>query len=84
MEGHGLNLQSGYFIAQDWELAGRASWVRPGAELAAIASDLTQYTVGATRYLRGHRFKVQSDLTWNEPSASTRNWIACFQVEMGI
>jgi hypothetical protein len=83
LEGEGLNIQSGYFISKAWELAARASLVRPDDVLAGVAENQTQYTLGATRYLRGHRLKVQSDLTLNQEN-STESWIARFQVELGI
>jgi phosphate-selective porin OprO/OprP len=83
LEGEGLNLQSGWFFAEHWEAVARAARVRPGDRVLAAINDQTQYTLGLNRYLRGHRVKIQSDLSWNE-DGSDQNWIARFQIELGI
>lgn len=83
LEGHGMNFQAGYFVSQNWELAARTSFLRPSTSLMGLANDQTQYTLGVSRYLRGHRLKVQSDLTRNQQT-SNDHWIARFQVELGV
>jgi phosphate-selective porin OprO and OprP len=50
------------------------------------------YTLGVTRYLRGHRLKVQADATYKNvlekvpvpTSNQVSNWQFRFQVEIGI
>ncbi len=59
--GSGLSWNLGYMIADGWEIAGRWTDIKP-AEF--VANDETQYTLGASRYFRGHKLKIQSDLTY--------------------
>jgi phosphate-selective porin OprO/OprP len=49
-----------------------------------------QYTVGASKYIRGHRLKLQTDLTYEQntslegPVPEINNWQLRFQIEAGI
>jgi phosphate-selective porin OprO/OprP len=83
-EGAGYLLQSGYFLVPGWEIAARYARVRPldRSRIDSANRDTEQSTVGFTRYLNGHRVKLQSDLTRqtrHEPS-----WIARLNFELGI
>ncbi len=85
--GDGLNLQAGYFVAEHWELSARYSSVEPVAEVKPFLNGQTQYTLCLTRFLNGHRVKVQSDLTYNilrTLAAEQASWILRFQVELGL
>lgn len=61
--GNGLNLMSGYLFKNNWELAGRYTHI-----------DLTdrdirdEYTIGVSRYVVGHKLKIQSDVTYSDVS----------------
>jgi hypothetical protein len=69
---------------------GRYSAVRPDFEIQSLEPRTRQYTVGINHYLRGHRVKLQTDLTFEEnvwlqnALLPTRNWQLRFQVEVGI
>jgi phosphate-selective porin OprO and OprP len=86
LAGHGWLAQAGYLFAEDWEVAARYATVQPFASVRALEPITTQYTLGMTRFLNGHRVKVQADLTWNEERrvTVTQNWIGRLQVELGI
>ena len=85
--GEGLNLQAGYMVARNWEAAVRYSSVEPSPEVKSFLSGQTQYTLCLTRFLNGHRVKVQSDLTYNilrTLLAEQASWILRFQIELGL
>ncbi len=64
LAGEGLTLQASYLFARAIEPAVRVSIVRPHADLAGLpgAERQRQGSVGVTRYLKGHRVKVQGEL----------------------
>ncbi len=60
--GNGINLQSGYLFKNDWEVSGRYTNI----DLDNITGRAmeTQYTLGLSKYLVGHKLKVQTDLSY--------------------
>ncbi|WP_460189892.1 porin [Urechidicola sp. KH5] len=58
-EGNGFNMHSGYLFPKNWEITGRYS--RIDLKEKAISN---QYTLGASKYIYGHKLKVQSDLSY--------------------
>lgn len=59
--GDAINLSLGYLLKNNWEIAGRFSQVNPDA--ITNKTELTEYTLGVSKYVVGHSLKVQSDLT---------------------
>ncbi len=60
--GRGLNLQTGYLFKNDWEVSGRYTNI----ELDKIVTGKdpeNQYTLGISKYIVGHKLKVQSDIS---------------------
>lgn len=58
--GNSLNLQAGYLCKSNWEVAGRYTNVKfNGADFST-----NYYTVGVSKFIVGHKLKVQSDLTY--------------------
>lgn len=87
--GHGINSQLSYIFPSNYELVGRYSQVRPQGEVKTIEDYVQQYTVGVTKYIRGHRLKLQTDLTYEtrknlDTNAFGDNWQLRMQVELGI
>jgi hypothetical protein len=88
--GHGQNFQGSYLFKNNFEIAGRYSQVRPDSDIQTLEEKIEQYTIGVTKYIRGHRLKLQSDLTYEENtwltgnSANHNNWQLRFQIEAGI
>jgi len=88
--GHGQNIQGSYLFKNNIELVARFSEVRPDRDIQLQEEKTRQYTAGFTKYIKGHRLKLQSDLTyeqnnWLAGSASnTNNWQLRFQIEAGI
>ena len=61
--GDGLNLVSGYLFDNDVELTGRYTTISLEKEITG--SDLqSQYTFGLSKYFKGHKLKVQTDVSY--------------------
>ena len=63
--GSGLNVQAGWMFENNVELAGRytTSALNPAAGV-----DQNQYTIGVSKYVVGHKLKVQGDLSYTQNS----------------
>ncbi len=89
-DGHGENYQASYLFRRNYEWVGRYSRVRPGEAIRDLEPYLQQVTLGATKYLRGHRVKLQTEVTYeqrdwlNRTQPNTSNWLWRFQIEAGI
>ncbi|WP_127122514.1 porin [Chryseotalea sanaruensis] len=89
-KGHGFNLQGSYLFKNNLELVSRFSEVKPDMELADFTPYIKQYTIGTTKYMKGHRVKLQCDVTlehrkWlSDIQPDSKNWQVRFQVEAGI
>ncbi len=58
-EGYGVNLQSGYLFKKNWEITGRFSTID------MKETDVSnQYTLGVSKYIIGHKLKIQSDVSY--------------------
>lgn len=64
-EGSGLNLATGYLLKSNWEIAARYTKVDVTG-YKFNRSDRNQYTVGLSRYVVGHKLKVQTDVTYED------------------
>lgn len=62
--GKGLVLQAGYLFKSNFELAGRYTTIDPDKKLPLPM--LEQYTLGFSKYIVGHKLKVQADLSYTE------------------
>jgi phosphate-selective porin OprO and OprP len=85
--GYGQNYQGSYNFKNNFEIEGRYSVVTPDDEIASIERKREHYTLGMTKYYRGHRVKLQNNLTLERIHAGSlidQSWIYCFQVEVGI
>ena len=61
--GNGLNLMSGYLFKNNIEVTGRYTSI--ALDKAITGKDLeTQYTLGLSKYFKGHKLKVQSDVSY--------------------
>ncbi len=88
--GLGTNTQLSKMISRKSELAMRYSAVRPDKEINQYEERLEEAALGYTRYLNGHRIKLQGNLgyVWRNGTMKTADihnyWFATFQVEFGI
>ncbi len=59
--GSAINLQVGYLLKKDWEVSGRYTNI-DWDKLTGNANQ-SQYTVGVSKYIIGHKLKVQTDIS---------------------
>lgn len=59
--GEATNLAIGYMLKNNWEIAGRWTVILPDE---GVASDENQYTLGLSKFIVGHKLKVQTDVTY--------------------
>lgn len=61
--GNGLNLQSGYLFKNNWEVSARYTKIKLDYDITGKNPE-TQYTLGMSKYIVGHKLKVQTDLSY--------------------
>ncbi|TDU43234.1 phosphate-selective porin O/P [Gelidibacter sediminis] len=67
--GSGFNLQMGYVFENNWEVTGRYSNLNPEKQITGDDVE-NQYTFGVSKYILGHKLKVQTDLSYLNAKAS--------------
>ena len=86
--GSGFDYQLSYNFPSNYEIIGRYSIQKVGNEIEAFTPNMKQYSIGLTRYIWEHTFKVQTELTFDTldygDNSRKNNWYFRFQVEMGI
>jgi hypothetical protein len=89
-KGHGENYQLSYLWKKNYELAGRYSHVIPTDELQELSPVQREYTLAASKYIKGHRLKLQTDVSYlyrewlQGANPDTDAWQWRFQIEAGI
>ncbi|MFZ1458233.1 MAG: porin [Saprospiraceae bacterium] len=87
-KGHGIDFQSSYFITKNWEIIGRVSKVTPSSEIKSAFPVHQQYTLGFTKYIWEHAFKIQLEANLDRlsyfDSSKKNNIYTRLQIEMGI
>lgn len=61
--GKAINLQAGYLFKKNWEIASRFSTVDLSNSTLG-PTQVDEYTLGVSKYIVGHKLKVQSDVTY--------------------
>jgi hypothetical protein len=88
--GKGTWFQGSYVFKRNWSLAARLSFLMPDEEISDFTDDVNEYAIGVTKYLKGHKFKAQADIAYEDRYNNYReqladdNWQIRFQVEIGI
>lgn len=88
--GWGENYQASYLWKSNYEVVARYTHVIPGKAIRSLERAVEQYTIGLNHYLKGHRLKLQGDVTyeknyWLSSSGTNINrWQVRFQIEAGI
>ena len=80
--GSSLNLQMGYLLKNNWEIAGRFTQVNP--ERITLNNDIKQYTLGFSRYVVGHNLKVQGDISLTEEASKKNKMMFRLQTEFNF
>jgi hypothetical protein len=64
LEGDSFNFQGSYLLNNNYEFTGRFTTV--SFNQITERADLDQYTLGISKYVVGHKLKVQTDFTYGE------------------
>lgn len=76
--GSATNFSIGYMMKNHWEIATRWTSIHPDE---GVASDEDQYTVGLSKFIVGHKLKVQTDLTYRAIDTKDDDLIFRMQME---
>lgn len=86
--GSGFDYQLSYLFGQDYEVIGRYSIQKVGDEIRHLTPHHKQYSLGFTKYLWEHTFKLQAEVTYDHydfaQGDDKGNYYFRLQVEMGI
>ncbi len=86
--GSGFDYQLSYIFENDYEVAGRYSLQKVHRDIEQLAPNTKQLSLGVTKYIWEHTFKIQTELTYDMldyyDGSSKNNWYVRFQVEIGI
>ena len=79
--GSGLNLQSGYLLSKTLEISARYTNISLDKNITG-KNEENQYTLGVSKYIAGHKLKVQTDLSYTDIGFSTDNLLFRLQVDI--
>ncbi|MGB6153164.1 MAG: porin [Pricia sp.] len=79
--GDGLNLQSGYLFKSNWEASARFTDITLDQAITG-RNPQKQYTLGLSKYIVGHKLKVQTDLSYLSEDAANDELMYRLQVEV--
>ena len=86
--GDGFDYQASYNTKSNYEFIARYSTQNVGKDIRDLAPNTRQYSVGVTRYIWEHSFKLQTELNFDTlkfvDGSTKNNWYLRFQVEIGI
>ncbi len=88
--GHGMDYQLSYLFPSNYEIIGRVSTQTMNDDLYKQLNlpNTTEFTLGATKYLWEHAFKLQAEFTYDylkfNEGATKNNWYFRLQFEIGI
>ncbi|MGE0560382.1 MAG: porin [Flavobacteriales bacterium] len=70
--GQGVNAQMGYLFKNNWEIATRFTYIELDKKITGKEIE-RQYTLGVSKYIVGHKLKVQSDMSYLDLQGSKDN-----------
>lgn len=79
--GDAINMQAGYLLQKNWEIAARYTHVEPELEITGAGPE-SQYTIGLSKYLAGHKLKIQSDISYMDAGNSPDELLYRLQFEL--
>jgi len=82
--GNGFVFQTGYLFLNNFEVAGRYTIINPDDPAFSGLQEVTEYTLGFSKYFSGHSLKIQSDLSYSEIADNDNEFRFRFQVELSF
>lgn len=86
--GTGMDYQSSYMFKNHYEIIGRYSWQNVDKRIFQYTPNTKQLTLGLTKYIWEHAFKLQAEATYNIENyynnSKKNNWYFRLQTEIGI
>ncbi len=71
LTGNAINLQTGYMFESNYEIVGRYTTLDFESETGKLPQE--QYTLGVSKYVVGHKLKVQSDISYSTEDGKEDN-----------
>ncbi|MEM5566549.1 porin [Psychroserpens sp. AS72] len=71
LTGNAVNLQAGYVFKSNYEVVGRFTTLDYESVTGALPRE--QYTLGASKYIVGHKLKVQTDISYSSLDGNDDN-----------
>lgn len=86
--GNGVDTQLSYVFPSNYQIAGRFSTQKVDSEIHAFTPDTDEYAVSVSKYIMGHKLKVQTEFSHEDKKYisgdTTGSWYVRCQVEIGI
>ncbi|MFY7811036.1 MAG: porin [Flavobacterium sp.] len=86
--GNGIDKQVSYIFNKKHEIICRYSYQKPIDKIQNLEPLINSFTIGYTKYIWEHSFKLQTEFTYNKLSfwdnQIKNNWYLRFQIEIGI
>lgn len=79
--GNGINLQTGYLFKNNLEVSGRFTNIKLDEEITG-RNPQSQYTLGLSKYIVGHKLKVQTDLSYLSEEAGQDSLMYRLQLDI--
>ena len=79
--GNALNLQTGYLLSKTLEISGRYTNIDWDQNITGKGNE-TQYTLGLSKYILGHKLKVQTDVSYLDLATKTNQFMYRLQVDI--
>jgi len=79
--GNGLNLQTGYLLSKTIELSARYTNISFDQNITGKGAE-NMYTIGLSKYIVGHKLKVQTDVSYTDIGFKTNQLMYRFQVDI--
>ncbi|WP_308991651.1 porin [Mariniflexile litorale] len=79
--GNGLNMQAGYLFKSNWEISGRYTNIELNKTVTGKDAE-NQYTLGVSKYIVGHKLKVQSDISYLDIANSNNQLLYRLQFDI--
>jgi hypothetical protein len=79
--GNGINLQTGYLLSKTLEVSARYTNISLDESITGKGAE-NQYTLGFSKYIAGHKLKVQTDVSYTDIGFKTNQLLYRLQVDI--